>query len=113
LTLGRRFAPLAVLLLCVLTELVVDYAYACLRGDPGPVGYPVLVASLTLGIALATGLAAAALSASMEAALVAWVAIETFARFGTSLGFGLPLALGLACQPPAAASASRAGSSFG
>jgi arylsulfatase A-like enzyme len=96
LTLGRRFAPLAALLLCALIRVVVAYAYACLRGDPGPTGYLVLVASLTLAVALATGLAAAALSASVEATLVAWVAIETLARFGTSLSLGLPLALGLA-----------------
>jgi arylsulfatase A-like enzyme len=80
----------------VLIQIVVAYAYACLRGDPGPVGYLVLVAGLTLGMALAVGLAAAALSAGVGAALVAWVAIETFARFGTSLSFGLPLASGLA-----------------
>jgi arylsulfatase A-like enzyme len=79
----------------VATQLLFDVAYASLRGDPGPAGYPLLVSALTLALALIVGGVAGLLPRSVDAALAAWVAVESVAAFGVSPDLGVPLGLAL------------------
>jgi hypothetical protein len=93
---ARGLGPaLGALALCGATQLLFDVAYVSLRADLGPAGYPLLVSGLTLALAVIVGGIAGLLPRSVDAALVAWVAVESVAAFGLSLDFGVPLGLAL------------------
>jgi arylsulfatase A-like enzyme len=93
---ARGFGPaLGALALCGATQLLFGVEYVALRGDPGPAGYLLLVSGLTLALALVVAGVAGLLPRSVDAALAAWVAVESVTAFGSSPELGVPLGLAL------------------
>jgi arylsulfatase A-like enzyme len=86
----------------VAVALLFDLVFAALRGDPGPPGYPLLVAGLTLPPVLIVAALLGWSSRSVELCLAGWVAVEVAAAFGSSAVLGGLLALGLGASTAAA-----------
>jgi arylsulfatase A-like enzyme len=96
---GRALAALAA---GVAVTLLFDLVFAALRGDPGPPGYPLLVAGLTLAPVLVVAALLGWSSRSVELCLAGWVVVEVAAAYGASAVLGGSLALGLGASTAAA-----------
>ena len=91
---GRRDACVA-LAICIGVQLACDLLQLVFRGAVIAPGYPLLIAGLTLAVAVPTGFFASRLPHPLAATLALWVFAEFFAQ-APSLPVGLPVAAAVA-----------------